>query len=479
MGRAVSGGALPRGLSALIEECGAQPEEVVTVGASGQIIALDFTDRYANSDHDFEWLRDLPDLERLRVPIFEERDGRSPLILPLEKCPRLRELGATAPEGFDLSPLRACSTLEVLDLRGSLFEAIDLSPLTGCPALRRLELGHNLLGEIDLRPLAACPQLEYLDLSIMSDVEANERHRLRVIDLSPLARSDALETLLLGGNSLRAIDLSPLSGKERFRTLTLFDHMFTEVDLAPLARCPALELLHLGYKTSYYYPATMTAPLERVDLGPLSECGKLKTLYVGSARLRDLNLSPLARVPLETLVLSGERLASVDLGPLAGHASLRHLDLGQFDWLLQIELAPLSGMAGLEVLRVRATSLSDVDLGVLPTLPRLRDLYLGGHRDDTSALDLAPLARCRALERVMILGEKLAPLDLSPLARAPLLWLNLCAYNPDAELDFAPLLDSSTLAELLVGRRPVRLPAARRKDGIAWTSRLRSQVVWE
>jgi hypothetical protein len=163
---------LPPALVSLLDEQQLDVDTVVTVDGD-TIVGLDLTDAAISVDS-LDWLRELPDLEVLRLPHVDDAD--EPLVLPSECTRSLRELVAHAPAGIALAPLAGSTSLEVLDLSNSLLEAVDLAPLAGCQALRRLLLGGNLLGEIDLAPLASCRSLQQLDLSRMSDVDPQEEY---------------------------------------------------------------------------------------------------------------------------------------------------------------------------------------------------------------------------------------------------------------------------------------------------------------
>ena len=53
----------------------------------------------------------------------------------------------------DLSELKMCSKLEVLELSKNQLESVDLKPLRNCRSLKRLRLRDNRLKSIDLWPL--------------------------------------------------------------------------------------------------------------------------------------------------------------------------------------------------------------------------------------------------------------------------------------------------------------------------------------
>jgi hypothetical protein len=211
----------------------------------------------------------------------------------------------------------------------------------------------------------------------------------------------------------------------------------------------------------------VTAPLVRVDLSPLASYTNLRAVLVASARLEALDLGPLAKLPLTTLAVGGERLATCDLKPLESMRNLRTLNLGGSDFFADLDLRPLAGLSSLDTLRVSVKVLGALDLAPLAALPNLRDLYLGAPADDSSSPDLRGLIGCPVLDRLMIAGERLGPLDLAPVGGLPISWLNLVVYGasnfapppyPPSPLDLRPLANCLRLSTLVIGERPLTLP---------------------
>ena len=64
----------------------------------------------------------------------------------------------------DLSPLRLCNHLEVLELSKNQIEKIGLTPLEYCSTIRRIRVRENRLQSIDLWPLINANSLEEIDL---------------------------------------------------------------------------------------------------------------------------------------------------------------------------------------------------------------------------------------------------------------------------------------------------------------------------
>ncbi|TFG05016.1 hypothetical protein EU538_11760 [Candidatus Thorarchaeota archaeon] len=140
---------------------------------------------------------------------------------------------------LDLSPLKNCETLRVLDLSDLGIDSVDLSPLKHLKNLQELRI-HNLFidrenGSIDLSPLQQCKNLKEIRLS---------RLGLADIDLSFFKNYRLLKELNLSANGFTSIDLAPLSELEGLRRLDVSCNAFHSIDLAPLA----------GAHVEYDYP---------------------------------------------------------------------------------------------------------------------------------------------------------------------------------------------------------------------------------
>lgn len=125
----------------------------------------------------------------------------------------------------------------VLSLSGRSLSSFSLRSAPG--ELREVSLAANSLSSIDLAPLSRCPALESLVLN---------GNALTSIDLTPLADCLVLEKLWLHNNALRAVDLAPLAGCARLRSLYLEGNKIDtqSVDLLPLRDCALLRSLRLG-----------------------------------------------------------------------------------------------------------------------------------------------------------------------------------------------------------------------------------------
>lgn len=148
--------------------------------------------------------------------------------------------------------------------------------------------------------------------------------------------------LSLSGRSLRSISLRSAPGE--LREVSLAANSLASIDLGPLARCPALESLVLNGNA-----------LTAIDLAPLAECGALEKLWLHNNALRTVDLAPLAGCArLRSLYLEGNKIdaQSVDLGPLRECGMLRSLRLGRNQLGGELDITGLLSCAALSSLDV-------------------------------------------------------------------------------------------------------------------------------
>jgi Leucine-rich repeat (LRR) protein len=134
---------------------------------------------------------------------------------------------------LDLSPLVACSQLEVLDIGHS--RVTDLSPLAHCTMLRVLTIDSTQVAS--LQPLVACKQLKRLNMV----------HTL-VADLSPLAACPALEYLDMQQNK-HILSVSPLAACMMLKRLSCSMHLIQEVE-----KIQAEKIHSFAYYHIYWHP---------------------------------------------------------------------------------------------------------------------------------------------------------------------------------------------------------------------------------
>ncbi len=324
----------------------------------------------------------------------------------------------------DISVLRACSTLEKLDMRDNQISA--LSPLVELPNLKWLSLWNNQVE--DLNPLLSLSRLEYLD------VEGN-----RISDFSVLEYLPDLKELWLNGNPVKSFD--PLRGLTKLERLGLAGTGLTDDDLDILtpmagltelnikgnkgltagrfdalqAALPKCEISHdellyavrFGDK-EFYSDATeiVAESLDVSDLSGLEEFQSLLRLELDGNRVTDL--SPLRTLTkLRELSLSGSRVS--DLSPLSGLKQLSRLDLSGNQ---VSDLTPLAGCGGLRTLSLRGNDLTDLTpLGYLTGLTTL-DLA------DNRITDLSALYTLSALSSLDLRGNPLRYDDILALQTA-------------------------------------------------------------
>ncbi|MHA1575735.1 MAG: hypothetical protein ACTSU3_00100, partial [Candidatus Thorarchaeota archaeon] len=127
------------------------------------------------------------------------------------------ELHMRAATNVDLSPLQACSNLELLDLSNNQLEIVDLGPLEENQTLLHINLGTNRIESIDLWPLWKSENLEEIDLSCNRFTKINitpivDRACIR-LDEDVKVEVDYVLRYLLSGSDTSRITLCNKSGE--------------------------------------------------------------------------------------------------------------------------------------------------------------------------------------------------------------------------------------------------------------------------
>ncbi len=249
-----------------------------------------------------------------------------------------------------------------------------------------------------------------------------------VVDLTPLADLQALETLSLA-MSPSLTDLSPLAGLRNLKSLGLTASSIRPPsgvrDLKALESLPLTELVINRASVS--------------DVSPLSGLSQLAHLDLNSNQVTDLSgLSGLSQ--LQHLALFGNGVS--DIAPLAGLSNLRTLRLGLN---LVTDISPLSGLSLLGTL-----SLADNKIRDVTGLGRLTGLSSLSLRNNLVA-DIAPLSSLLQLDYLNLNHNSIS--DVSPLSSLLQLGSLYVAHNAIADL--SPLTALTGLRSLNVGGHPM------------------------
>ena len=349
----------------------------------------------------------------------------------------------------DLGPLAGLSSMTSLSLSGNVI--FDVAPLAGLELLTNLYLGGNAIS--DIAPLAGLEALTGLDLALngISDISPLAElgllrwlslNRNAISDIAPLVSNDGLgggDSLGLEGNPLSAkalnIDIPtlqergvkvafdapvPLAEGDRAADIpdpamrTVFERVLNKGPGWPIGVNEIAEITELNVRDSHIEDLAgieHATDLEYLDLGGnavtdlalLGGLESLQLLYLDGNEISDI--AALAELPLAILSLSDTKVG--DFSALSSMDSLYWLAL---DGNAIHDLPPLP--ASLRYLYVTNNAISDI--GVLASLPRLREARLSGN----SIRSLAPLAGLAQLEHVFLNGNRvrdLAPLNLESL----------------------------------------------------------------
>ena len=234
----------------------------------------------------------------------------------------------------------------------------DLSNLEGLP-ISELELRST-----DLTDLTKVAKLPLRALAINGTT---------VADLSPLQDLASLEVLQIN-------DCKKIEDLVALKNLKLHEFSMTNTliaDLAPLKGMP-IEKLYLGGSKLRSIEPLRGMPLKTLDLGganyidslaPLVECTRLETLNFSQGPIQDL--SPLAKLPLRILRLSGTQVGSIE----ALHGL--PLEILEFHGGKKIDVTPLQESATLRELTIPESSQNVETLHQLTNLKRLSFKSIG------------------------------------------------------------------------------------------------------
>lgn len=214
----------------------------------------------------------------------------------------------------------------------------------------------------------------------------------QISDLSPLAGSTTLQSLILSGTQVA--DISPLSSLTSLQSLYLSDTQV--VNICPLALLTDLQKLSLSEtQVADISPLALLTNLQFLalsqtqvaDISALANLTKLNNLSLRQTQVTDV--SPLSKLTkLESLSLKGTHVT--DISPLVALTNLQSLDLS----MTQVtDISPLAKLTNLQSVYLFRTQI--VDVSPLAKLTKLQSLYLTG----TRVADTSPLATlsCRII----------------------------------------------------------------------------------
>jgi hypothetical protein len=204
------------------------------------------------------------------------------------------------------------------------------------------------------------------------------------IDLTNIGDTPALKDFFLSTSSvLESLDLSALEGHRGIESLTAA--VKAPFDLTPLASTTieSLSIDLAGSKTLDFKPLYKHKTLASVSLGFLGtqkkldlsfvrELPKLTSLSIDGGDWKTLDLSPLKGIKLESFTLIRQYVSEVDLKLIAQPAleqlMLQELEIKEGYWAL----SPLAVCKDLQFLSLLGAEVGTLDVTALAKLPKLR-----------------------------------------------------------------------------------------------------------
>lgn len=336
----------------------------------------------------------------------------------------------------DITPLRACTKLEKLDLRDN--KITDISTLVELPSLKWLCIWNNEVE--DINPLLSLPDLEYFD------ADSN-----KISDISVLEYLTKLDELWLNNNPIRSFEslraltaltrlglaetgldddgLDCLLEMKKLKELNIKGNEdLTAAKYEELeAALPGCVISHDELRSSIRLgdrefdadaEEINAAGLELEDLSPLKGCKNLRLLVLSNNRIADLTVLR-GLTTLEELYLENNQIT--DISPLTGCTNLKKLNL---DGNRVGSLAPLAACASLETLSLGGNDIQE--LRGLEELTKLRVLNL----ENNKLSDLSALYELKQLEQLNLCGNGLTADDILALQTS----LPRCVVRHDVTL---------------------------------------------
>ena len=305
-----------------------------------------------------------PDMKELTIS--GEKDLTS--IAPVAKLNKLTRLEIKADSVEDVSPLSSLTGLTNIkvEVRGMGPDLKWMSGLTNLTALS-VRAGKSLVS------FEGVPSASKLTSGAFILIQQNTSP----MDLTPLTALPAMKTLELNGVNIP--DLSPLAGLSKLEKLNLNES--TVKDFSPLAGCPALkELNFYATKGADYNTLGKITRLQVLDGGLtklddiswISGLTNLKKYRMNGEYIKDL--TPLAKLKLEELIIFDMRVDAIDLGFLSGMTGMKKLTLQGLEGVSNLnELQNLTALTTLVVIKVNTKGGEPVPLDLIKKLPNLVD----------------------------------------------------------------------------------------------------------
>lgn len=383
--------------------------DVSDIGCLAQLRKLEVLNLRSTRVEDLSCLEQLQNLLWLDVS-----DTRVHDFTALRFLQRLKYLNVSRNWVQDVVPLRFLPALRTLKLCNS----GSLGPLElvlNAPNLEACHLHDTML--TDLFFLAGTPKVQYLDI-----------RRTHVVDLSPLALLNDLDTLLIddskltsdfGSSELRQENARWASGLKNLRNLQILQtsaEIHEDEDFAYALPVDGSILLHFPKLQALETPALVNYDVMYPALDTLCD---LQLHHWTSDDLRQLAVDSKV-VNLKTLKLALPSSPEiVDLLPLDAFENLQNLEL--VDVLFE-DLAPLASLVHLEKLDLSLKSRSkrqlarkyqrEQNFSFMEALVKLEALTLAGRVDFKDASVLASLT---GVKKLSLNGSKVT--SLAPLAK--------------------------------------------------------------
>lgn len=333
------------------------------------------------------------------------RNGGIKSLEGIEYATNIRTLDLGGNEVVDLTPLKGCKKLEVLNLEDqySLEKSqylSDISPLGDLVNLKKLMLKNNKIQ--DLAPISKLTNLEELDLygnrgieSIAGFEKLTKLKKLLlnrttgITDISPLSECKNLEELSIQYNKVSSIEA--LRGHDKLLSLDISGNRNIN-DLSPLV--DSLKLTRLLANTN-----------KISSLEPIKNMVNLIELHISDNQISDL--SPLEKLSaLEDLdIANNPDITSIEVFKKLTNIS----ELKMHNAMKVKDFSPISSLKNLDDLTITRSGLKDISF--LEGLNNITEMSL----QSNEITDISPLVNMANLREIKLGFNKI--FDASPVSK--------------------------------------------------------------
>ena len=183
-----------------------------------------------------------------------------------------------------------------------------------------------------------------------------------------------------------------------------------------------------------------------IESGDFSGLGYLRELGLAGNKITSIESGDFAGLEnLQRLGLNGNQITSIESGDFAGPTNLKYLSL-QYNQITSIESGDFAGLDDLQTLSLHDNQLTSIESGYFAGLDNLQRLYLTGNQ--VTGIESGDFAGLDSLQSLSLSGNQLTSIksgDFAGLDNLELLWLHGNQLTSIKNGDLAGLKSLQTL----------------------------------